>query len=433
MHTVSFLAPGHFHAALTLRERHPLVRDDIVVYADEEAEIREFLGLVAAFNARAERPTRWRPVVRVGANPLDRLCVDRPGDVVILAGRNDLKMGWIRRLHDAGFSVLADKPWMSASTDLADLHQALSGPPLAMELLTGRHETTTLVERLLVGAPDVFGTFAVSGDEAAITFESVHHLEKLVNGAPLRRPPWFFDVRVQGDGLADIPTHLVDHAQQLVAATSGRHGNGAFEARIGPVLQVVAARRWTTRVPRELFARVTGAPDFPTSLGPFVDGDGLEYPGNAELVFRCGAILASATTRWDLTCQPGGGDLHRGRLRGTRADVHVEQSADTGGRRRLVVKPRAGTSGVDEALRARVASWQSRLPGLAAVRVETGWELVIPPALRSTHEAHFPLVLDEFLGYIERGEWPKDRMADTLAKYALLAAARQVTEPSRSR
>jgi predicted dehydrogenase len=433
MHTVSFLAPGHFHAALTLRERHPLVRDDIVVYADEDAEIGEFLELVAAFNARAERPTRWRPDVRVGAKPLDRLCADRPGDVVILAGRNDVKMGWIRRLHDAGFSVLADKPWMTESTALADLRQALSGPPLAMELLTGRHETTTLVERMLVGAPDVFGTFAMNGDEAAITFESVHHLEKHVNGAPLRRPPWFFDVRVQGDGLADIPTHLVDHAQQLVGATAGRHGNGGAEARTGSALQVVAARRWATRVPRELFSRVTGVPDFPVSLGSFVDGDRLEYPGNAELVFRCGTILVSASTRWDLTAQPGGGDLHRAHLRGTRADVHVEQSADTGWRRRLVVKPRPGTRDVDEALRACVASWQSRLPGLDAARVEGGWELVIPPALRSTHEAHFPLVLGEFLGYIERGEWPKTRMADTLAKYELLAEARQATERSRSR
>jgi hypothetical protein len=198
-------------------------------------------------------------------------------------------------------------------------------------------------------------------------------------------------------------------------------------------LQVIAARRWATRVPRELFGRVTGVHDFPASLGGFVDGDWLEYPGNAELVFRCGQALVAASTRWDLTAQPGGGDHHRAHLRGTRADVQVEQNADTGWRRRLVVKPRPGTSGVDQALRARVASWQSRLPGLDAARLGDGWELVIPPALRSMHEAHFPLVLDEFLGYIERGEWPKGRMADTLAKYELLAGARQATERSPSR
>src|SRR4030095_4475212 len=66
MHTLVFLDPGHFHAALTLRERHPLVRDEIVVYAPTAehaggAELAEFLTLVEAFNRRPERPTQWQP------------------------------------------------------------------------------------------------------------------------------------------------------------------------------------------------------------------------------------------------------------------------------------------------------------------------------------------------------------------------------------
>ena len=46
MHTLVFLDPGHFHAALTLRERNPRVSDTIVVYAPEGPELREFLALV---------------------------------------------------------------------------------------------------------------------------------------------------------------------------------------------------------------------------------------------------------------------------------------------------------------------------------------------------------------------------------------------------
>lgn len=53
MHTLLFLEPGHFHAALTIRERHPLLRDEIFVYASEGPELAEFLGLVEAFNRRA--------------------------------------------------------------------------------------------------------------------------------------------------------------------------------------------------------------------------------------------------------------------------------------------------------------------------------------------------------------------------------------------
>ena len=151
MHTLTFLAPEHFHAALTLREGHPLLDEEIFVYAAAAAEIREFLDLVARFNARAERPTRWRPVARVGSDPLGRLLSERTGDLVVVAGRNDRKMDWIRRLHGAGLAVLADKPWMTGSDGLADLRQTLAGPPLAMEIMTGRHEATTLVTRMLVG------------------------------------------------------------------------------------------------------------------------------------------------------------------------------------------------------------------------------------------------------------------------------------------
>src|SRR5262245_56329806 len=99
MHTLAVLDPGHFHAALTLRERHPDVSEEIAVYASPGQELDDFLALVDAFNRRADRPTAWRSVVRAGDRPIERLEAERPGDVVILAGRNDRKMALIRQLH----------------------------------------------------------------------------------------------------------------------------------------------------------------------------------------------------------------------------------------------------------------------------------------------------------------------------------------------
>ena len=73
MFTLAFLDPGHFHAALTLRERHPLLSDEVRVYARPGPELDAFLALVRAFNGRAERPTAWRPVVYAGEAPLESL------------------------------------------------------------------------------------------------------------------------------------------------------------------------------------------------------------------------------------------------------------------------------------------------------------------------------------------------------------------------
>ena len=106
MHSLLFLNPGHFHAALTLRVPQARAADEIFVYAYESAELRDFLALVERFNCRASNPTRWRPVVTTSDDPLARLVDERRGDVVILAGRNGGKARTIRRLHESGFASL---------------------------------------------------------------------------------------------------------------------------------------------------------------------------------------------------------------------------------------------------------------------------------------------------------------------------------------
>ena len=53
-HKLVVVNPGHFHAALTLRERHALLSDEVYVYAEDGPELRDFLQLVASFNERKE-------------------------------------------------------------------------------------------------------------------------------------------------------------------------------------------------------------------------------------------------------------------------------------------------------------------------------------------------------------------------------------------
>ena len=418
MHTLAFLDPGHFHAALTLGDRHPRVRDDIVVHAPEGPELDDFLDLVDAFNQRRERPTAWRVAVRAGEGSLERLVAERPGDVVVLAGRNDRKLATIRRLHDAGFHVLADKPWMTGPGGLDDLRHVLAAGPLAAEMMTGRHEIIAILAARLVGDEEVFGRFADGGaEEPGIEITSAHHLEKTVDGRPLRRPPWYFDVRVQGDGIADIPTHMVDHAQRLVRAASPGSADDA------PALELLDARTSSTAVPRALFARVTGVAEFPPELAPVVRGAELAYRGNAQLSFRAGPVRVSLDTRWEPSAPPGGGDAHRSVIRGTRSVVRVEQGPATGFRRRLSVEPRGEPGPVQGALERALIAWSGAHPGLSLSPAAGGWEIRVPPALDAGHERHFPLVLAELLTLVDEGRRPARLAADTLAKYILLAQA----------
>jgi predicted dehydrogenase len=309
--------------------------------------------------------------------------------------------------------VLADKPWITTAAAVADVRHVLGGGARVMEMMTGRHASAARLAERLVREPEVFGAFATGGDPA-IRLASVHHLEKTVNGAPLRRPPWYFDVRIQGDGLADIPTHLVDQAQRLLAA---------HDAASDADAELLSARRWATPVPRAVFARITGLDDFPPELAADLDGGVLAYACNAELAFRMDGVGVHLHTRWDLTEPPGGGDAHSVTVDGTGARVRLEQGPHTGFRRRLVVEPRGNATRLGVALERALRAWGAEYPGLAAVACAEGFEIQIPPGPETAHEAQFPLVLDEFLRSVDGGPWPDARAAQTLAKYDLLARA----------
>jgi predicted dehydrogenase len=279
--------------------------------------------------------------------------------------------------------------------------------------MTGRHDVAAGLVKRLVGAPALFGDFRDDGP--AIEQESVHHLEKLVDGAPLRRPWWYFDVRVQGSGPVDIPTHVVDQAQWLVDDAEAP--------------ELLSARAWSTQVPAEAFRRITGEAGFLPELEPFVDGDTLSYRCNAELVYRIGRVTASAATRWNLSPSPGGGDASHSVAHGTRADIRLEQSARTGHRRRVFLEPRTDAGRVARVLRDVVTEWRAELPGLKFVPAGPDtYEVTVPPPLDGGHETHFARVLDEILRIVDDRRWPTALAQRTLAKYTLLAEAAARTE-----
>ena len=417
MHTLTFLEPGHFHATLTLRAAHAAVAPEVFVYATAGPQLDDFLALVERFNTRAERPTAWRPRVRLSADPLHQLLVERPGDVVVLAGKNGGKARVMRRLHASGLHVLADKPWLVEPADLAEIRASLIAGPVAREMMTGRRDTIgRLVKRLVDDGP-LFGGFVADGPvKPTIEQESVHHFEKRVDGAPLRRPWWFFDPRVQGSGAVDIPTHQVDQAQWLLDA----------DAAPDDVPKLLAARGWPTRVPVDVFTRITGASGVPPELRGAVEGNALRVFCNAEMTYELRGATVRAATRWEVSSPPGGGDTSRLVLRGRAAEIRVEQSAETGFRRRVVVESRGDAAETARHL-TRVLTG-GEWPGAQAHPVGlASHEIDMPSALDVGHEAHFAERLDELLGWIDTGHRPVARTTRTLAKYTLLAEAAAVT------
>ena len=144
MHTLVILNPGHFHAALVLRERHASLSDEIYVYSEAGPELDHFLEIVESFNTREDNPTCWQINVYRGQDSLEKLMEEKKGDIAVLAGRNNTKMKNIDTLNRAGFAILADKPWVTTSEALPFLRATLAPDrPLAAPAdgcLQGRNE-----------------------------------------------------------------------------------------------------------------------------------------------------------------------------------------------------------------------------------------------------------------------------------------------------
>ena len=381
------LDPGHFHASLLQREMYPSIDPHVSVYAPLGPEVLDYLQRVWRFNARPDSPTAWQLDLRLAPDSFPAMLRDRPGDIVVFAGRNRGKIDRILACLQAGLHVLADKPWIISSADLPQLQAALRLAEernlVAYDIMTERYEVTSQLQREFVSDPSVFGQLQ------SVRARSIHHIMKSVAGAPLRRPAWFFDIVEYGEGLADVGTHVVD----LVPWT-------AFpDQPMAPSdIRIHAARRWPLTLTPEQFTQVTGE----------ARQENLDYYCNNAVEYTIRGVPVSLEILWHWEAPSGRGDLYEASFRGTQATVEIRQEA----------MPELYITPASEAAQRKVAALQACWPGLGAEQSAGALRLAIPSRFRVGHEQHFAQVAARFLEYVQAPQsmpsWVNPNM---LAKY----------------
>jgi predicted dehydrogenase len=410
--------PGHFHAALAQKEMYSNVAETVHVYAPVGPDLVDYLTRIARFNTRVEAPTSWRLEVHAGGDFLDRMAREKPGDAAIFAGRNDEKIGMVARAVEAGLHVLSDKPMIIRRDQLpalaAVLETASAKGLVMLDMMGGRQEVTRSLTRLLHADKEIFSEqVAGSAAEPGVAMTSVHHLMKIVAGVPNPRPPWYFDVRQQGDSLADIGTHLVDRVHGTLFPDT------ALDARHD--IAVEAVRRWPTMLDLAQFRQVTGEMDWPAYLSDAVAGETLAYQCNTHLDYAVRGIHVGLDMVWEWLEPVGGGDIHTETWRGTRARIELRHGPGEGWKPQLYVVPMAE---IGTALERRIAALATTYPGLGVERRDHEWRIIIPDALRIGHDAHFRELTKGFLARIERHEpLSSIEQANLLAKYYVTTAA----------
>ena len=411
------LDPGHFHASLVQKTMYEGVDPVVHVYAPEGPEVESYMARITGYNSRTENPTAWVEKVYFGGDFLEKMLKEKPGNVMVVSGNNAKKTEYILNSVEAGIHVLADKPMVITPEKFPMLEKAFEiarkNGVLLYDIMTERHEITTILQKELSQLPDVFGQLQTgSQEEPAITKESVHHFFKYVSGKPLVRPPWFFDVEQQGEGIVDVTTHLVDLIQ--------------WEAFPGVVLErgdveIISGNRWTTDLTPEMFHKVTGLDTYPDYLLKDTEGDLLKVYSNGEINYKLKGIHAKASVIWNYQAPEGTGDTHYSVMRGTGCSLVIKQGEEEGFKPMLYINltdasdPTAFETRLNHAIDQNLVT---KYPGIKLKKqADKIWLLEIPDQYKIGHEAHFGQVTEKYLEYLKAGTLPDWEIPNMIVKY----------------
>lgn len=427
LHRFVVLDPGHFHAALVFKPAGYDGVDNMAgIYAPVGEDFVDHMARVEPFNNRDNDPASWMYNIYLAPDYQQEMLEEKFGDIVVLSGRNQAKIDRALAGVQGGFNVLADKPMVIEKDKLAALEQMISTAQandlLAIDIMTGRHDITNILQREILADPDVFGDpIEGTAEDPAVIKESVHHLYKQVAGRTLKRPWWYFDTAIQGEGLVDVSIHLVDIIFWVLFPGQS--------IDVEQDVEMLSASHWPTVLDREMFSRITRKPDFPEQLELNDEGE-LEYYCNGRMIYKVNGVTCAVQVEWNYEAPEGSGDTHYSVIKGSNAHVVVLQGEEQNYRSELYVEAAPGADRVQlaEALGALAARLNDGdYPGVQVLEDGERWRIDIPGKYRIGHEAHFGQVTQNFLSYLDgEKQLPEWHYSNLYAKYFITTTALQM-------
>ncbi len=420
--------PGHFHAALVQKTMYPEVDPTVHVYAEKGNDLQLHLDRIKGYNSRADQPTKWNEVVYEGKDFFQKMINERKGNVVVLAGNNQLKTSYILNAVQNGFHVFADKPMVINKDGFEQLKKAFEiakQKELQLyDIMTERYEITTMLQRALSMDPSVFGSLEKgSPDNPSVTKESVHHFYKYVSGSVLTRPAWFFDVTQEGEGIVDVTTHLVDLIQWE-----------CFPDKIIDYkknIKIIDAKSWNTSMTKDEFKLVTKEKEIPSYLQSNINNDGnLQVLCNGAFTYTINGVHAKVSVIWNYKAPDGTGDTHYSLMRGTKSSLIIRQGKEENFKPTLYVEGPTDEK-FEQNLNASIQKINEKFPGVSIKKNNKGWEVIIPDQYKESHETHFARVTEKYLEYLKNNNMPSWEVPNMIAKYFTTTAARALANKNK--
>lgn len=421
--------PGHFHSSLVQKIMYPEVNPHAYIYAPDGPDVKGHLKSIEGFNTRENNPTSWKPESYLGEDFFERMLEEKPGNVLVLAGNNEKKTEYILEAVKNGINVYSDKPMVITKEDFELLKDAFKYAEdqglLLYDIMTERFEISSLLQKELSQRSGIFGQILPGSlENPSVIKESVHHFFKYVSGNKIKRPPWFFDVTQEGDGIVDVTTHLVDLIQWACFPE--------VVLDYKKDIDILDANRWPTSLSQEEFSEVTRLDNIPDYLNKDLDDEGiLQVFCNGEINYKLKNIHARVKVEWNYKAPKGTGDTHYSIIRGELADLEIRQGAEENYKPELYLLPKSIDEGYKSILDSEFASLAIEYPGIQLVKTERGYRVDIPAKYRVGHEAHFGQVTEQFLKYLKQGKLPDWEVPNCLAKYYTTTAGFELAKKNK--
>lgn len=402
-HEVVVLAPGHFHAALALKHDVAGVDSVIRVYAPQGPELESFLRTIESFNSRGENPTSWKLDVNVSEDFMSEVPQASRGAFVVLSGKNRTKAQTIYEAVRKGYNVLSDKPMAITPADYELLSKAYAEAErrglVIYDLMTERYEVLNVISREIMSSPDIFGT------PESVDIVDYHYFYKKVAGSVSLRPQWYYDVREQGEGIADVTTHFIDLAFWQCFPR---------EDVVPEDITDLQASHYPTRISLDQYCASTGALDFPDYLQDCVNDGILDVYCNGVITCKVKGVPMRIDMRWDFESPDGTSGSFSSVNKGSGATLYIRQDAGTQFRRRLLVECPPETA-------ERIGNLLSeKFPQVVMTPEDGLYRIEMSGA---GHEDHFSKVVETFIAHLDGEKLPSWEKSNTLAKYYMTTSA----------
>lgn len=418
------LDPGHFHAALVQKSMYPEIDATVQVYAPQGNDLKLHLDRINNYNNRKDNPTQWKEVIYAGQDFFQKMLEEKKGNLVVLAGNNQLKTDYIVSSINKGFHVLSDKPMAIDANGFKKLKSAFDAAKKnkvqLYDIMTERYEITTQLQKAFSMEEQVFGTLEKgSPDDPSVTKISVHYFYKFVSGSVLIRPTWYFDVKQQGAGIVDVTTHLVD----LIQWSCFPEKTIDYKKDV----QILNAREWNTSLTQDEFKTITKSEVIPSFLAPTIDQHGnLQVNSNGEFTFSINGIHAKVSVTWNYKAPDGAGDTHYSLMRGSKASLIIRQGKEENYKPTLYIEQRITDPKFEEKLHAALEKINKQFPGIQLLKTKNGWQAIVPEKYNDGHEAHFAQVMSKYLDYLQYNNMPEWEVPNMLSKYYITTTAKSI-------